>query len=113
MFKAILKNIIFSILILSSACQKEDVATIDSMDCYSDRKTIETIKDIEAVIEITPSFTFINQKNDNSKRYVACNLSNDIKNGQNIVFSANLKEICPNERWAGQPIVITSMTLKN
>jgi hypothetical protein len=76
------------------------------------RKTIEMIKDVEAVIEITPSFTFINQKNDDSKRYVACNLSNDIKNGQKIVFSAEIKEIFPNERWAGTPIKLTSLTTK-
>jgi hypothetical protein len=108
-----MKIFLLSIVILIAACQKENVAELSSISCeYDSRKTVEVIKNVEAVIEITPSFTFINQKNDDSKRYVACNLSNDIKNGQKIVFSAEIKEIFPNERWAGTPIKLTLLTTK-
>lgn len=109
-----MKKILLAIILLASACKNEEVASeLASISCdYDSRKTVEMIKNVEAIIEITQNFTFINHKNDDSKRYIACNLPSDIKNGQNIVFSAEVKEIYPNERWAGTPIKLTSLTLK-
>jgi len=112
------KVLLFAILLMG--CEQKEVAadslaSVAGACSYDGRKTVEVLKNVEAVVEVVENFTFLVPKNDNSKRYIACNLPDNLTNlkkGQIVAFDADVKEIFPNERWAGVPIKITKFTIQ-
>ncbi|MEM7557235.1 MAG: hypothetical protein AAF378_24735 [Cyanobacteria bacterium P01_A01_bin.84] len=78
---------------------------------FDSRKTVETVESqvgrIEGNIIIAPGNT-----KDNSKRFAPCNLPKKFQqDGLMILFSGEVKEIYPHERWAGTPFKITKYKL--
>lgn len=109
------KVLVFAILLMGCEKKEDELSSIASLasDCsYDSRKTVEVLKSTEAAIQIVENFTFIVPKSDQNKRYVACNLPENLKEGQGLVFEGEVKEIYPNERWAGTPIKLTKITIK-
>ncbi|MFN3850892.1 MAG: hypothetical protein ACK4NY_15770 [Spirosomataceae bacterium] len=109
------KVLLFAILLMG--CEQKEVAadslaSVAGACSYDGRKTVEVLKNVEAVIQIVENFTFIVPKGDQNKRYLACNLPDNLKEGQRVAFDADVKEIFPNERWAGVPIKITKFTIQ-
>ena len=111
---------LIGILIFKSSCDSTSVVSdsVKLASCdYKDRSTTEKLKEIEATI------TYLNNEgtiivlvpiNDKTNRFVACNLPEiaSKKDGTVVLISADVKEIKPNERWAGTPIEITFLKIK-
>lgn len=99
-------SILFLGLFLATTCHVFTKAD----DCHSDRKTTETIKDQSGtILELGDDLWVIALNNSaNNTRYSPCNLTDEWKvSNKMITFSGKVKEIYPNERWAGTPFVIT------
>ncbi|HEY9872516.1 MAG TPA: hypothetical protein V6D12_03735 [Candidatus Obscuribacterales bacterium] len=84
-----------------------------SSDCtYDDRKTVNTVKNQKGKITLSGGIYVLVTEGTNSIRLGACNLPDAFKKeGQSVLFSGEVKEIYPNERWAATPFKIT--TIKN
>ncbi len=85
-------------------------------DCtYESRKTVRTLTNEKGSIRVTPSgtdsWTDIYLDGDASTPYCACNLPASFAvDGTRIVFSAQVKETYPNEKWRCQPIKLTALS---
>lgn len=86
-----------------------------SADCaYEPRKTTSTITLAKGTVRVTPAgaqtWTDIYLDGDTSTPYCACNLPASFSTeGTRIVFSAEVKETYPTERWRCQPIKLTAL----
>ena len=77
-------------------------------DCYPDRKTISTITGATGEITKIDSFNYgISYKGD-YKLLLPCNLPLQFrKEGTMVSFTGDVKEVKPEEMWAGHPFVLT------
>lgn len=78
-------------------------------DCqFDDRKNVgEIINTVGKIILAVRVFII---EMEDGQRFYPCNLPVKYrKEGQTVVFSGNMKEIKPNERWGGKPFQITSI----
>ncbi|BAY86271.1 hypothetical protein NIES267_57770 [Calothrix parasitica NIES-267] len=74
---------------------------------FDDRKTVKIIKDRVGIIKDGSLLTEDNPTNFES-RLSLCSLPEQFrKDGLKIIFSGEIKEIYPNERWASTPLKIT------
>jgi hypothetical protein len=111
---------LIGILIFKSSCDSASVESdaIKLVGCdYKDRATTEKVSNLEATV------TYLNNEgsiivlvpmSDKTKRFAACNLPDvaSKKDGTVVIISADIKEIKPNERWAGTPIELTKLKIK-
>jgi hypothetical protein len=98
---------------LGIAKGKDGLPGLRLADCHSDRKTVGQLKSVHAKITSEGAEWTLVPIDDDSQRYGACNMVDfEFEEGQEVVFSANIKEILPNERWAATPIVLTAFDLK-
>ncbi|MPR32627.1 hypothetical protein [Salmonirosea aquatica] len=116
-----LKRPLLAIALLGSllACEsgKDDPAAdaLPTDDCYySSRKTIDTFDKVEGIIVLTTAGSeteaTIYYPVVAGTPYCACNLpASFLQDSLRVVFSAEQKEIYPNEKWKCQPIVLTSI----
>lgn len=87
--------------------QKNNIDLIQ--DCYKERKMEMALTDVSAKLEIFGDDFLIATED---ARYVPCELPISFrKNGINILFSGEVKEVYPQERWAGLPIQLTKIRL--
>lgn len=93
------------------ACVTQPGSPKQSDNCWKNRETVKELTDLEGVIEKEADQLFIVLSS--SRRLFPCNLSDSYQIGDSIVFSAEQKEIFPNERWAGRPIELTHIEPKN
>lgn len=84
-------------------------------DCeYETRKTVSTITNQKGTIKVTTTgtdtWTDIYLEDGSSTPYCACNLPASFSvEGKRVVFSAEVKETYPNEKWRCQPIKLTAL----
>ena len=79
-----------------------------SEDCYPDRKTVSGITRVTGRILKVGSIYAIALIDDDSRRYGPCNLTEQWQEeGKVVIFSGDVKEIRPNERWPATPFVLT------
>ncbi len=82
------------------------MTTLNSDDCYKDRKTEKSIDNIEGSIMIIGGEYYLNCEG--YKRYQPCNLPEKFKKeGAVVKFNGDVKEIFAHERRAGTPLVLT------
>lgn len=68
---------------------------------YDSRKTVETVENQVGTIKRIHDKLYIIVTEDNTGRFAPCNLADKFKqDGLKILFSGDVKEIYPNERWA-------------
>ena len=91
------------------ACAHPNNRTITVDNCWDDRKTVKKLSDVKGVVSKQDDWLSVTASS--FKQMFPCNLPDTYKPGDSILFSANQKEIFPNERWAGTPIEITSIEL--
>lgn len=83
--------------------------TLDQKDCYPDRKIISTIKDATGKISKIDNSNFGIQYNGEYNVLLPCNLPvNMQKEGLEVKFDGEVKDVKPEEMWAGQPFVLTA-----
>jgi hypothetical protein len=97
----------------SSMKAKDGLPGLALEDCMPERKTVESIKDIEGKMVMIADQWMIEYYEGNS-RLTVCNLPKfEFKAGLKVKFSADLKEVQAHERWAGTPGVLTSFEYKD
>ncbi len=75
-------------------------------DCMSERKNLETIKNIRGKIILVVE-SYLIETLEGKERYSACNLPEKFKNeGIDITFSLTVKEMYPNERLMATPALL-------
>jgi hypothetical protein len=85
---------------------------ISENDCFADRKTMVTLTNQEGRI-LEQGSLFLIELKVGSDRLAPCNLPEELKsNGLILILDAKVKEIFPEERWAGQPCVLTKIIVK-
>jgi hypothetical protein len=98
---------------LSISKGRDGLPGLNLSDCYSDKKTVSQLKNVEATLTAIADVWCFVPTNDDTQRYGACNMVEyAFVEGQKVVFSADVKETHPNERWAYTPIVLTTLDLK-
>jgi hypothetical protein len=106
------KQLIFlSISVTIIACAKQSTAQKNSVelkqDCYNERKLERVVTDLSAKIEIFGDEYLIAT---DDARYMPCEVPTAFrKNGIKIIFSGEVKEVYPHERWAGLPLHLTKI----
>ena len=104
--------IVLSMIVESCSIKSKDgVDGLSLKDCYSDRKNQETISNIEVVIKDIADQLMLTPTKDDSQRYAPCNIPKGYKNGDKLIVTLTLKEIYPQERWAGSPCLLTMVEL--
>ncbi len=107
-----LAGLLFGLLFLIRACPPA-ASTEEakySEDCFSDRKTQETVKSIKGIIKKIGQDHIIILANDENSRYIACNLEEKHKvEEMTVIFSGMVKEVFPHERWPAIPFVLQSI----
>ncbi|MFE1747407.1 hypothetical protein [Coleofasciculus sp. H7-2] len=90
--------------------QSSPLAQLSSKCSYDNRKTVETVKNQKGKVTlIGDTYVIVSEGNDGT-RYATCNLPDAFKaEGKAIVFSGEVKEIYPTERWAATPFKITAI----
>ncbi len=84
---------------------------VNETDCLTESKTIEIISDKEGTVFYIDNINLGIRVAADSMPLLPCNLplsfqESDLK----IKFSGAIKEIKPNELWAGQPFVLTAIS---
>jgi hypothetical protein len=111
---------IFTLLFLA-ACSKiskaktknTDLMIINLEDCHIDRKNVSNIVNMEGKMSFLADSWVITLSNDDTQRYLACNLpTQEFKEGQIVIFGADVKEIFAHERRFATPCVLTSFSYK-
>ena len=75
---------------------------------FDSRKTVETVENQVGRIQRIHDKLYIIVTEDNRGRFAPCNFPNKFKkDGLRIVFSGEIKEIYPNERWAATLFKLT------
>jgi hypothetical protein len=96
---------------MSSNEQKKYVSKAGELkeaDCYTDRKTIQTIDKKEGEVFLLDSVNFGIRYKEDSRPLLPCNLPGALqKAGKKIIFSGNIKATGPEELWAAEPFVLT------
>lgn len=112
-----MKIIILIVLLLQiSNCQKKKSITfknIDFGDCYNNRETIKVIENIKGkIIKVNDNLWAIQPDGNETQRYGVCQFPEELKKENlNIIFSADIKKIAPNERFAASPINIKELKI--
>ncbi len=77
-------------------------------DCYPDRKTISEITGDSGEITKIDSFNFGIKYQGEFNLLLPCNLPLQFrKEGTSVSFTGQVKEVRPEEMWAGHPFVLT------
>ena len=113
-----LAGLLLGLLFLIKACPPAATASQEEVkftkDCFSDRKTQETLEKQKGIIKKVGQDHLIFLAEDENSRYIACNLEEEFKvEGFTIVFSGMIKEIFPHERWPAIPFVLQSIQKDN
>jgi hypothetical protein len=78
--------------------------------CWEGRETVEQLLNREGIIHREPEQVAIVLPS--SRKLFPCNLPDSYQSGDSVLFSADQKEIFPNERWEGRPVELTHIKLK-
>jgi len=81
-----------------------------SDNCWEGRETIKQLLNREGVIKKDSNQVSIVLPS--NRQLFPCNLPDSYQSGDSVLFSANQKEIFPNERWEGRPVELTLIELK-
>lgn len=98
----------------STALQKSQSKSVQlSSECaLDDRKTVQTVKNQKGKVVLVGNTYVLVTEGNNGTRFAACNLPDALKtDGKAILFSGEVKEIYPTERWAATPFKITAVTV--
>jgi hypothetical protein len=107
-------------LLIGAGCSSNDASPkadeLKGACAYEARKTVGNLTNTQGTIKVTQTgtdtWTDIYVDEDLATRYCACNLpASYAEEGLRIRFSAQIKEIAPNEKWRCQPIKLTSLQL--
>lgn len=115
-----MKKTLLSIALLAAclACgTKETIPTSVylSADCaYESRQTVSVLTYRKGTLKVTQAgtetWTDIYLDGDAPTPYCPCNLpASFAENGKRVVFSAEVKETHPNEKWRCQPVRLTTL----
>ncbi len=86
----------------------------NSKCAFDSRKTVETVENQVGRIQRIHDKLYIIVTEDNRGRFAPCNLPDKFKqDGLRIVFSGDIKEIYPNERWAATLFKLTDYQVVN
>ncbi len=99
--------VIFSMVACSVNKANDGLPGLKTDDCYKDRKTVSSVVDVDAKLSMISDQWVMIPINDETQRYGACNMVEfAFKEGDEVTFTADVKEIAPNERWAFSPCVL-------
>lgn len=102
--------VIFSMIGCSVNKGKDGLPGLKTDDCYKERKTVSTVVDQEAKLSLIGETWVMILVNDDTQRYGACNMVEyTFAEGDKVIFSADVKETMPNERWAFIPCVLKKL----
>lgn len=101
--------VLFLFLLACSVKAKNGVVGLSTKDCYPERKSIENKMDVFVSVSDVGDNSILILINDDTQRYIPCNLPKGIKEGDKLKVSFTLKEIQPHERWPGNPCLLTSI----
>ena len=83
-------------------------------DCYPDRKTVSSITGDTGEITKIDSFNFGIRYKGDFNLLLPCNLPLQFrKEGIVVSFTGQVKEVKPEEMWAGHPFVLTDCKVKD
>lgn len=96
----------FLMIITSCDAVEWDEPEIKSAFCLTERETVEVVKDISGIIvQSGDSYLIQSNTKDHAFVFAPCNLPADYqKSNLEVVFSGKVKEILPQEKWAGAPL---------
>ena len=96
---------------LIETAQSQPLSGQPDSDCtYGNRRTVDTVKNQKGKVMLIGGVYTILTEGNNGIRFGACNLTDALKkDGQAVLFSGEVKEIYPNERWAATPFKITAI----
>jgi len=102
-------GLLFGLLFLIKACpptaSAEEVKY--NKDCFSDRATQGTLENQKGIVKKSGKGYIIFSADDDNRRFNPCNLEEEFSiEGLTIIFSGLEKEVFPNERWPGTPLVL-------
>jgi len=108
---------IFIALMLMSGCKTMNTQTvnlsgsmsIDAADCHADRKVVKEMTAEHAVVQVINNAPHLYIEA-TSTRLIPCNCPEGLKDGQKVMFSAQVKEIFPHERRSGTPCVLSQIS---
>ena len=86
---------------------------------FSDRKTVSQVTNMKGIIKMLSkeqtreAASFAIHIPETNQRYTACDLPDYMqREGVAVIFSGDVKEIFPNERWMATPFEIRSIELQ-
>jgi len=86
----------------------------DSKCAFDSRKTVDTVEKQVGTVRRIHDKLYIIISEDNRSRFAPCNLPNKFKKeGLKIIYSGEVKEIYPNERWAATLFKLTDYKAVN
>jgi len=91
-------------------CGEVTSVVVPSDDCWEGRETIKELLNQEGVIKRESNQAAIVLPS--SRKLFPCNLPDSYQTGDSVLFSANQKEVFPNERWEGRPVELTCIEHK-
>lgn len=91
------------------ACQQRD-AVQPAPACLKDRANTDTLQNVRGTVAIDGDLRLILVAG-TGEPLAPCNLPDNLQHEDEVIFSGYKKEIFPNERWAGQPFVLTEIAL--
>ena len=75
---------------------------------FDSRKTVDTLEKQVGTVRRIHDKLYIIVSEDNRSRFAPCNLPDEFKKeGLKIIYSGEIKEIYPNERWAATLFKLT------
>ncbi|MEM6402973.1 MAG: hypothetical protein AAF757_22555 [Cyanobacteria bacterium P01_D01_bin.116] len=84
----------------------------NSKCAFDSRKTVDTVENQVGTVRRIHDRLYIIVSEDNRSRFAPCNLPNKFKKeGLKIIYSGEVKEIYPNERWAATLFKLTDYKL--
>lgn len=96
----------------STAALQSKSLPISSECAFDTRKTVQTVRNQKGKIKLIGNSYVIITEGNNEIRLTACNLPDALKiEGKTILFSGEVKEIYPNERWIATPFKMTAVML--
>lgn len=107
------------VILIAFACNKSDSLSpqtdLVSTCEYDTRKTVSTLTNQQGTVRLTVNGTEtwvdIMMDGEPNTPLCACNLpASYSEQGFRIQFSADVKEIYPNEKWRCQPVKLTALT---
>ena len=89
--------------------KKPEQMEINLEDCHDDRKSVSKLTRTEGKLTFLAESWVIVPIKDETQRYIACNMPDkEFKEGQKVVFDADVKEVFAHERRFATPCLLAS-----